>query len=137
MLKTSDQIEQDFYDLVQAHALGKAIQGGIYRKGDRPISSNKEDLVVLFLSGSDRQIQSGTVLIHIYMPNNPPRANGRRYVDKERNQELLSLINDFIADSWKTEYKMEAETTPSVEDFQELEQGLIIARINYKRVADY
>ena len=69
MIKTEQQIERDFYSFIKESSLGKAIKGSIYRPDMRPADAKTEDLVVKFYTGIDEQIQSGTVIIDIYIPD--------------------------------------------------------------------
>ena len=66
--KTEKRIERDFYEFVTKSELAKAVSGKVYRKGMRPPESDKEDIVVKFLSGVDEQVHSGIVVLNIYVP---------------------------------------------------------------------
>ena len=82
--KTEKSIERDFYEFVSKSELAKSVSGEVYRNGMRPPESEQEDIVVKFLSGLDEQIQSGIVVLNIYVPDEViiERSAGRRYCPK-------------------------------------------------------
>ena len=69
MKKTEIQIERDFYQFIKNSDLGAALRGTVYRSEMRPADATDEDLVVKFLAGTDEQIQRGTVVLNLYVPD--------------------------------------------------------------------
>ena len=69
MKKTEIQIERDFYQLIKNSRLGAEIRGTVYRSEMRPADATCEDLIVKFLAGTDEQIQRGTVILNLYVPD--------------------------------------------------------------------
>lgn len=133
--KTEKQIERDFYTLIKASALGNGIKGTVYRSEMRPDDATTEDLVVKFLAGLDEQIQSGVVIINIYVPDKPYGKTGRLVEDKSRVEYLESLIQDFVNDNEDAEYLMQTDGTPASTSIEGIEQHLIYARIKFNRLA--
>lgn len=133
MLKTEQQIERDFYALVKDSELGRAVKGGIYRSGTRPSNSTSEDLVIKFLSGLDGQIQTGIIIINLYVPDK--QYADVSSIDFERVGELQELIMSFVGGAARTEYAMQTDGTPRTILNEEIGQHLIYARIKFKRLS--
>lgn len=133
MTKTEIEIERDFTDMVQNSALGQAIRGGIYRSEMRPYDSKEEDLIIVFLSGLDSQVQTGVVIFNLYVPD-VAFEKGRMVPDKKRIGVLQGLIRDFVESQGGTEYWLETDGTPTTSKNEELEQHFIYARIKFQRL---
>lgn len=132
-VKTEQQIERDFYTFVKGSPLGKAIRGGVYRSEMRPANAQTEDLIVKFYTGIDSQIQSGTVIIDIYVPDIAYGNDGRKVADKQRIGELQEFVLSFVNDNEDAEYLMETEVSPYTVPIEEIEQHCIKTRINFNR----
>lgn len=134
MTKTEIDFERDFYTLVKNSKLGSAIRGSVYRSDMRPDNANSEDLVVKFLAGTDEQVQSGTMLIHIYVPD-IANNSGRKVEDKARVGVLESAIIEFVKNCEDTEYLIKCDGLPkSTELTEKIEQHLIVARLKFQRL---
>ncbi|MCM1166757.1 MAG: hypothetical protein NC401_12195 [Ruminococcus sp.] len=134
-MKTEMQIERDFYTFIKESSIGASIRGGLYRSEMRPANSVAEDAIVKFLAGYDAQIQSGIVLLHVYVPG-IDIADGRKVADKVRIGELESLICDFVRDFDNAEYLIETDGTPYATINQDIEQHLIVARLKFQRISN-
>lgn len=134
MKKTEIQIERDFYQLVKNSRLGAAIRGTVYRSEMRPNDATGEDLIVKFLAGSDEQIQRGTVIFNLYVPD-INFEDGRKVADKKRIGELLELMNDFIEACDDTDYWITSDGTPYSTMNPDIEQHLIVARLKFQRIS--
>lgn len=132
MIKTANDIERDFYQFVKNSELGNAIRGEVLRDGMREDNAKSEDLVVKFLAGLDEQVQTGIVLIHIYVPNKTNRNRNVR--DTARIGELERLIRNFVDTADSVEYWLETDTTPKSIEVENINQWLVIARIKFKRL---
>lgn len=132
-VKTEEQVERDFYTFIKGSELGKAIKGTVYRSEMRPNDVDTEDLVIKFLAGLDEQIQSGVVILNLYVPD-IAYQNGRKVIDHKRIGELQELINSFVEDNPETEYWMQKDTTPTTMKNEEIEQHFIYVRIKFNRV---
>ena len=133
-VKTEKQIERDFFEFVKKSALAGAISGTVYRKDMRPPNSEKEDIIVKFLAGLDRQIQSGIVVLNIYVPDKSVKALGRKAEDIKRIGQLQELLQSFIETNDSTEYDIESDVTPKTLEAEGIEQHFIYARIKFKRI---
>ena len=134
MTKTEKQIERDFFEFVSRSELAKAVTGKAYRKGMRPDDSCREDIVVKFLSGLDEQVQSGIVVINVYVPNRVIRKTGKKVEDIERVGELEELILSFVENNDSNEYDLSRDGTPKSLEAEGIEQHFIYARIKFKRI---
>lgn len=132
MIKTANDIERDFYQFVKNSELGNAIRGEVLRDGMREDNAKSEDLIVKFLAGLDEQVQTGIVLIHIYVPNKTNRNRNVR--DTARIGELERLIRNFVDTAGSVEYWLETDTTPKSIEVENINQWLVIARIKFKRL---
>lgn len=132
--KTEKRIERDFFEFVSNSELAKNISGMVYRKGMRPVGSDKEDIVVKFLSGIDEQIQSGIIVLNIYVPDTTIRSTGAKVEDIKRVEELEELALSFIEENDSTEYELSEDGTPKSLEAEGIEQHFIQVRIKYRRI---
>ncbi len=132
--KTEKRIERDFFEFVSNSELAKNISGMVYRKGMRPVGSDKEDIVVKFLSGIDEQIQSGIIVLNIYVPDTTIRSTGAKVEDIKRVEELEELALSFIEGNDSTEYELSKDGTPKSLEAEGIEQHFIQVRIKYRRI---
>ena len=130
--KTEQQIERDFYSFVNKSPLGKAINGKVYRDEMRPADAKTEDLIVKFYTGVDGQVQTGTVILDVYVPD-ITNKDGRKVKNSPRIAELQVLILDFIENNDNTEYLMETKLSPYTIKSEEIEQHEIKVRIKFNR----
>lgn len=134
-IKTEKQVERDFFTFIRESELGQGIRGTVYRPEMRPADADTEDLVVKFLAGLDEQIQSGVVIINIYVPDIPFGNDGRKVEDITRVDELEKLIRGFVDNNDNTEYWMQTDGSPRSTAIENIEQHLIYARIKFNRLA--
>lgn len=134
MVKTSEEIERDFYTLIKASTLGSAIKGSVYRDEMRPSDAETEDIVIKFLSGLDEQVQTGIVILRIYVPDLPKGKNGKKVIDHTRIAELQSHYRTFIDENGDVEYDITSDQTPYTTYEEEIEQHFIYCRIHFNRI---
>lgn len=132
--KTEMQIERDFFLLVKHSTLGQSIKGTVYRSEMRPADAATEDLIVKFYTGVDGQVQTGTIILDLYVPDVPYGNSGRKVSDKQRIGELQELIQSFVNDNEDTEYLMETEISPYTIEVEDIEQHCIKSRIKFNRL---
>ena len=73
-MKNSYNIVDILVGVLQAEDFG--ITGKVYRQGERPVDSKKEDLVVNTLPVSNQQIQRSVANINAHVPNRKIVING-------------------------------------------------------------
>lgn len=134
MLRTSQQIEGDFYALIKGSMLGYLIRGSIYRKGMRPANADTEDIVVGFLAGTDGTLQKGVVVVNIYVPDITSQ-DGTKVRDISRIERLEGLIDDFIT-TQNSNYWIETQDTPTLVHNNEINQWCIVARFKFEYIAN-
>lgn len=134
-MKTEMQIERDFFTFIKNGTIGNSIRGNVYRSEMRPANAVSEDAIVKFLSGYDAQIQSGIILLHVYVPD-LNMNDGRTVADKTRIGEIEKIITDFVRDFDSAEYLIETDMTPYATLNEEIGQHLVIARISFQRITN-
>jgi hypothetical protein len=65
------------YDKLKSGNLISEITGRIYKSGERPFSSNLEDVVINSLPISSDQIQKAIININVYVPNKTINIGGQ------------------------------------------------------------
>lgn len=133
-MKPSQEIERDFFTFIKESELGEAIGGSVYRSAMRPYNAKTEDIVVKFLAGEDEQIQTGIVIVNVYVPNIYYRTAGQAVPNHARLLELQDLVNQFFEDFASTEYWIYPDTTPIVLEDDDIAQHHIYVRIRFKRM---
>ena len=134
MKKPEIQIERDFYQFIKDSDLGAALRGTVYRSEMRPTDATDEDLVVKFLAGTDEQIQRGTVVLNLYVPD-IDYTDGRKVADKKRIGDLQELILDFVETCDDNDYLIELDGTPYSTTNTDIEQHLIVTRLKFQRIS--
>ena len=134
MEKTEKQIERDVFRIVSGSELKTVIRGKVYRNGTRPKNADTEDIVVKFQTGLDGQEQSGTVLIHIYVPDRESTTeDGELVPDIPRIGELEAIANNVLASLESTEYLYEKDGTPKSWPAEGIGQHFINVILKYRR----
>lgn len=86
---TGGQLETILYNALKAMVL--PINGEVYYSGMRPTQNgndpNKEDIVVRSLTGDNKQVQKGSCLVNVYVPDITV-ASGAVLKDKRRTDTL-------------------------------------------------
>ena len=134
-IKTEIEVERDFYSFIKNGSLGNTIKGSVYRPDMRPANAKTEDLIVKFLAGLDEQIQTGVVILNIYVPD-AKNTDGRMVRDAARIGELEGAIRSFIEGNDETEYWMESDGTPTSIKNEEIGQWCVTARIHFRRISE-
>lgn len=132
MAKTETQIERHFYTIAKT-TLGNFIRGKVYRRGMRPDNAKTEDCIAKFLGGIDEQIQTGTVVLNVYVPY-ISYQDGRRGEDLIRIEELEEYLNKSFSEIDDTDFDISKETTPQSYQMDEIEQTVIALRLRFKRL---
>lgn len=135
MIKTQIEIDRDFYAIVKASDLGKAITGSVYRPEMRPDNSKSEDIIVGLLAGMDGQQQEGVVLVNVFVPDKAGRG-GKYEPDYSRIATLQGYKDALISDCQTGDYfvtrNRETERAIAVENHQHC----FTIRLNFRRITD-
>lgn len=138
MAKTSKQVQGDIYRLLRDSTLYTMISGEVYRSGNRPRDSRKEDAVVIFTAGLAGQIQTGVVTINLFVPDIDPWGNGVRVEDGERTEELEKLAQAWV-DSLTAEvscYRFKLQQTIHTSEDEDIHQHFIVVKLAYEYFGD-
>ena len=128
--KTGQQIEDDVFSLFEKSTLLSLINGKVYLFGMRPKNSGNEDAVVKFVTGLDGQIQTGVVVINIYVPN--IEFNGVMVRNIERCAEIEKSANQWVKSLIPNEYLFSLAQTIYTEEDPDIEQHFISIRLKYR-----
>lgn len=109
---------------LQKTDLPSKISGEIYRQGDRPKDSQKEDVVVIHTAGLAGQTQRGVLTIHLFVPE---PDWGRRVGELE-----VQLAKAIFELPPLPAFKWEMEEVPSSMRLSEVGQELIHTRVRYR-----
>lgn len=100
-MKSIFDIDEILYNICSI-AVKSSIGGGIYKEGDRPVNSNKEDVVInSIILTQDTYPQLGSSNINIYVPDHYVSIHNRRtrVVDRYRLEYLSKMITKALRDT--------------------------------------
>lgn len=138
MAKTSKQIQGDVLRLFRDSTLYTLMSGEVYRNGNRPRDSKKEDAVVIFTTGQAEEIQEGVVTLNLYVPDIDPYENGVWVEDGERTEELERQAQAWV-DSLTCDisnYKFKLQQTIYTEEEPEIHQHFVVVKLRYRYYGD-
>lgn len=133
MRKTGLQVEKDIFSIVKSSALASTVSGNVYRDGTRPVGSDKEDIVVSFMTGLPGQIESGTVTVTIHVPD--MESSGRKMKNISRLNTIEGLADAFVESQKGGEYRMSLGNTIQSFKSEGIDWHFIDVKIKYKRVS--
>lgn len=136
MKKSEKNIEKDLFRLIKASPLAGMVSGKVYRAGMRPDNSNLEDIIVKFLVGTEGQVQSGVIILNIYVPDITQKGFTRKVENTARVEEIEDAVIAFVKGCDDTEYLYEFDDTMLSLEVEEIGQHAISARIHYQRFTE-
>jgi len=138
MAKTGKQIQGDVYQLLRDSTLYTMISGEVYRSGNRPRDSKKEDAEVIFTTGLTDQIQSGVVTVNIFVPDIDPWGNGVMVEDSQRTEQLEKYAQAWVESltAEVSNYKFELQQTIFTEEEPQIHQHFVVVRLRYEYYGD-
>ena len=66
-MKSDIEIKDDIYEYLKGSELANAVTGKLCKRSKRPVSSDKEDIIISVLANQDGGIQMATVNVNIYV----------------------------------------------------------------------
>lgn len=127
--KTAEEVESDVYTAVKEYLAGK-IKGYTYRRDVRPTSrGDKEDAVVSFLSGLDGQVQTGVVVVNVYVPNER-RGDSYSVKNVARSTAVSRTLLNMLKEMRISGYDLRTERTVQTEEDNGATR--VTLRIKYK-----
>lgn len=133
--KTSEEVEGDIYTAVEAY-LKNSISGYVYRRDARPTNrGDKEDAVVSFLSGLDGQVQTGVVVVNVYVPN-VDNGDHYRVKDVPRATAVARTLLDMLKAIRISGYDLRTERTVQTEEDNGATRVTLRIKYKYNAVID-
>lgn len=133
-MKTGEEVECDVIAMLRESGIVASINGGVYHAGDRPKDSRKEDVTVAFVAGIPGEIQTGTILVSVYVPDLDHFSRGAYGKDGTRCNELARLL-----DSWadtltcdRSSYRFRRENAVVTEPEPSIRQHFVVLRLGYE-----
>ena len=127
--KTAEEVEGDIYTAVSKYLKGR-INGETYRRGARPTNrGSKEDAVVSFLSGLDGQVQTGVVVVNVYVPNER-RGDSYSVKNVARSTAVSRTLLNMLKEMRISGYDLRTERTVQTEEDNGATR--VTLRIKYK-----
>ena len=132
--KTGKNVQSDIIAMLKHSAIADAISGNIYRSGMRPRNSSAEDAVVTFVAGTPDQIQTGVVMVHIYVPDIDPFGDGCLVEDGQRTEALEDIANEWANNlcEYRSNYLFRLSETVKTIEFEELHQHAVLVTLKYR-----
>lgn len=132
---TGQVIINDIVSKVLKSTLKMYVNGEVYREGQRPRDSRKEDIVVVYTSGYAGQRASGVVTINVFVPDIAPFGDtGVLVSDGSRCAQIEQWAQD-MADSWTARtgdirYTLREVIHTNHDD--ERAESFVVAKFNYE-----
>lgn len=106
-MKTTATQDNLLFDLINASALKTTIRGGIY-KGERPLDSQAEDIVITSMMVGYGTLQPGVANVNIYIPKVTVKIGGKPQVlkDTKRVDEVLGIAAPVLKEAYGKYYSL-------------------------------
>lgn len=130
---TAHKVQDDIMALLRESELVDYVTGEVYREGYRPRDSRKEDIVVIFVTGTPEQVERGAVTLNIYVPDITPYNNGV-YVEDGLRVSQIEHLADLWAQSLKarrTNYLFNLLRTISTMREEATHEHFVVVQLEY------
>lgn len=106
-MKTTADQDNILYDLISQSPLKTFIRGGVY-KGERPLDSQSEDVVISSMLVGDGTLQAGVANVNIYVPKVYQNINGKKQTlkDTKRVDEVLAVARGVLREAYGSYYSL-------------------------------
>ena len=132
---TSRQVQGDIYRFLKDSDLSAMVSGGVYRRGMRPRDSRLEDAVVTFVAGlAESAIQTGVVVVNIYVPDIDPYCNGVMTENSRRTEEIEAAASQWMTTLTcaRSNYKFHLAATIQTFEDTDIHQHFVSVRLGYE-----
>ncbi|MDO5106027.1 hypothetical protein [Capnocytophaga sp.] len=131
MKKTASEIEADIYKIVKNSILKSAVSGDVFLDGLRPENSDKEDVIVSFMTGIfDIFHQEGKVNINVYVPDKESSGILRKNTLRCREIERVCQV---FCDTLQTDgYQFRLGRMIQVFNEKAINQHYVNVQLNFK-----
>jgi hypothetical protein len=132
-MKTGIQIQTDLIALLSGSALADAVNGAIYHAGCRPAASTTEDLAVAFAEGTVGDIEIGTVVVSIFVPD-AQNTVGTQIQNIERCAALEAAAALWVESltAGKSDYRFALQSTICTQAAPQINQHFISIKLTYE-----
>lgn len=104
MKVSADEVIDYLYLRIRECGLMDEIDGDLYKDGSmRPLNSNREDAVLSFRTGTHAQIQQGTIVLNIYVPD-IDNGSGLKMKNSARTQQIGRKVCAMFRDRTHGDY---------------------------------
>jgi hypothetical protein len=92
--------------LLSDDTLKGELTGTVYRHGERPVNSDKEDVIVGCLPVTNEQLQRSVANVNIHVPNLNMKINGitNSQPDLARLEELTDMVAALVDEKYFSDY---------------------------------
>lgn len=106
-MKTTADQDSILYALINGSALKTFIRGGIY-KGERPLDSQAEDIVISSMMIGEGTLQAGVANVNVYIPKIYQNIGGKQQPikDTRRVDEVLAVANEVLHEAYGKYYSL-------------------------------
>ena len=133
-MKTEKEVQTDVIALLQGSGLASGVSGGIYRYGQRPRDSRSEDVIVEVETGFPGEIQTGIIVVRVYVADIAEAGTGVMREDSRRCGVLEAL-----ADAWVdtltagvTNYLFSRQNMVCTVEEPDINQHFVVVKLKYK-----
>lgn len=92
-MKSPTEIVSNIYKILKEKGIQNQINGDVYLSGNRPLNSDKNDIVLGILSVPDRPLNNTLALVNIFVKNINSKPN---YAEIDRITKLIFPLFDDI-----------------------------------------
>lgn len=102
-MKLPTEIVSNIYKILKEKGIQNEISGDVYLSGNRPLNSDKNDIVLGILSVPDRPLNNTLVLVNIFVKNSNSKPN---YAELDR---LTKLLIPLFSDVYYENFQMNTD----------------------------
>ncbi len=134
--RTGQEVEDAVFGLLKDSSISGKITGDVMLHGIRPRESQVEDAVVKFVAGLPEQIETGIVVVNIFVPDIDAYGNGQFVPDKGRLTELEQYAAEWVEELKKKQtvsgFQFALADTIHSTEFLEKQEHFVVIRLKYK-----
>ena len=106
-MKTTADQDNILYNLINQSVLKTFIRGGIY-KGERPLDSTNEDIVISSTAIGEGTLQAGVANVNVYIPKIYQNIAGQMQSIKDtaRVNEVLAVAGEVLHEAYGSYYSL-------------------------------
>ncbi|MBA4852077.1 hypothetical protein [Emticicia sp. BO119] len=131
-MKTTAHQDNILYNLINTSALKTLVLGGLY-KGERPLDSREEDIVITSMMIGEGTLQEGVANVNIYIPKSVANIGGKSQTIKNtaRCEQVLIVAMEVLKESYGSYYSLWASRQQDFDE-PEINQTRLSFRIEFR-----